>query len=252
MPGRRTQASRSIAAWHCGACATQEAPHEVTRSARPKDAVLARPRRHAAFRLSASVRRAGAGDHKETSHALTCRPLEQLDLDAAQTVGGPLMIPIADIDEDPDQPRLEFDDEPLKELAATIAERGVRSPVSVRPHPSSPGRWLLNYGARRLRAAKLAGLSELPAFEDKSADSYDQVIENEQREGLEAARAGALREAPAGQGRVAGGDRQATRQEPDVHHLCPGDDRSAALADGGLSIGQVPQRSSAVRTAAAS
>ena len=94
------------------------------------------------------------------------------------------MIPIADIDEDPDQPRLEFDDEPLKELAATIAERGVRSPVSVRPHPTSPGRWLLNYGARRLRAAKLAGLCELPAFEDKTADSYDQVIENEQREGL--------------------------------------------------------------------
>ena len=114
---------------------------------------------------------------------LRTRPI-QLDLDSLQSVGGPLMIPIAAIDEDPDQPRLDFDDEPLKELAATIAERGVRSPVSVRPHPLSPGRWLLNYGARRLRAAKLAGLSELPAFEDKSADSYDQVIENEQREGL--------------------------------------------------------------------
>ena len=98
--------------------------------------------------------------------------------------GGPLNIPVFDIDEDPGQPRVEFDDEPLKELAATIAERGVRSPVSVRPHPEDRGRWMLNYGARRLRAAKLAGLHEIPAFVDKAADSYDQVIENEQREGL--------------------------------------------------------------------
>jgi ParB family transcriptional regulator, chromosome partitioning protein len=115
---------------------------------------------------------------------LNLPPLEQLELVPAQSGGGPLMIPIGDIDEDPDQPRLEFDDEPLKELAATIAERGVRSPVSVRPHPQDPRRWVLNYGARRLRASKLIGLSEIPAFVDKAADSYDQVIENEQREGL--------------------------------------------------------------------
>jgi ParB family transcriptional regulator, chromosome partitioning protein len=137
-----------------------------------------------ASRLTDFLRQSGEQVLAARRHPmLRMRPI-QLDLDSLQSVGGPLMILIADIDEDPDQPRLEFDDEPLKELAATIAERGVRSPVSVRPHPSSPGRWLLNYGARRLRAAKLAGLSEVPAFEDKSADSYDQVIENEQREGL--------------------------------------------------------------------
>jgi ParB family chromosome partitioning protein len=115
---------------------------------------------------------------------LNLPPLELLGLPAAQIAARPLMVPIADIDEDPDQPRVEFEDEPLKELAATIAERGVRSPVSVRPHPHDPGRWVLNYGARRLRASKLIGLSEIPAFVDKAADSYDQVIENEQREGL--------------------------------------------------------------------
>jgi ParB family transcriptional regulator, chromosome partitioning protein len=43
---------------------------------------------------------------------------------------------------------------------------------------------VLNFGARRLRASKLAGLTEIPAFIDTTADSYDQVIENEQREGL--------------------------------------------------------------------
>lgn len=43
---------------------------------------------------------------------------------------------------------------------------------------------MLNFGARRLRAARLAGLAHIPAFVDEAADSYDQVIENEQREGL--------------------------------------------------------------------
>lgn len=98
--------------------------------------------------------------------------------------GAPRMLSIADIDEDPEQPRQEFDSEALKELAATIAVRGVRQPVSVRKHPTQPGRWLLNFGARRLRASQLAGKVEIPVFVDSPFDSYDQVIENEQREAL--------------------------------------------------------------------
>jgi len=98
--------------------------------------------------------------------------------------GAPLRLPITSIDEDPDQPRQEFDDESLAELAETIKDRGVRQPVSVRAHPSEPGRWMLNFGARRLRASKLAGLSEIPAFVDQTANSVDQFIENEQRKGL--------------------------------------------------------------------
>jgi ParB family chromosome partitioning protein len=98
--------------------------------------------------------------------------------------GAPLRLPIASIDEDPDQPRQEFDDESLAELAETIKDRGVRQPVSVRTHPSESGRWMLNFGARRLRASKLAGLSEIPAFVDQTANSVDQFIENEQRKGL--------------------------------------------------------------------
>ena len=86
--------------------------------------------------------------------------------------GTPLRIPLDTIDEDPDQPRQEFD------------ERGVRQPVSVRTHPTMPGRWMLNFGARRLRACKRVGLSEIPAFVDQTANSVDQFIENEQRKGL--------------------------------------------------------------------
>jgi len=112
----------------------------------------------------------------------------RFDLDAidapAEPAGTPQLIALADIDEDPQQPRSEFDLSSLAELAATIAERGLKQPVSVRPHPSDPGRWMLNFGARRLRASKLAGKGHIPAFVDEAFDSYDQVIENEQREGL--------------------------------------------------------------------
>jgi len=107
-----------------------------------------------------------------------------LDEPSSAATGVPLMLSIAAIDEDPSQPRREFDAEALQQLADTIAERGVRQPVSVRTHPDQPGRWLLNFGARRLRASKLAGKTKIPAFIDETADSYDQVIENEQREGL--------------------------------------------------------------------
>lgn len=110
--------------------------------------------------------------------------LAALDAPAPQASGLPLMLAIDAIDEDVDQPRCEFDADALQELADTIRERGVRQPVSVRPNPQQPGRWILNFGARRLRAARLAGLTQIPAFVDTTADHYDQVIENEQREGL--------------------------------------------------------------------
>lgn len=61
----------------------------------------------------------------------------------------------------------------MQALADTIREGGVRQPVSVRPDLQRAGRWVLNFGARRLRAAKLAGLAEIPAFIDTTADSYD-------------------------------------------------------------------------------
>lgn len=98
--------------------------------------------------------------------------------------GIPKRIPLDAIDEDPEQPRQEFDDESLAELAETIKARGVRQPVSVRPHPTEQGRWMLNFGARRLRASRLAEVADIPAFVDHTANSVDQFIENEQRKGL--------------------------------------------------------------------
>src|SRR5664280_1906483 len=111
----------------------------------------------------------------------------RLDLLSRKELDGthvPLLLAIDKIDEDPDQPRREFDPESLAELAETIKDRGVRQPVSVRPNLEQPGRFVLNFGARRLRASKLAGETEIPTFVDIPVDAYDQVIENEQREGL--------------------------------------------------------------------
>ena len=110
--------------------------------------------------------------------------LAALDAPTLDAVGLPLMLAIDTVDEDAEQPRHEFDANALQELADTIRERGVRQPISVRPNLRQSGRWILNFGARRLRAARLAGLMQIPAFIDTTADDYDQVIENEQREGL--------------------------------------------------------------------
>ena len=108
----------------------------------------------------------------------------QQPVQAAAPDGAPMLLPLDDIDEDPLQPRCEFDAQALQQLADSIALRGVLQAISVRRHPDKPERWILNFGARRLRASKLAGQTQIPACVNEAATSYDQVIENEQREGL--------------------------------------------------------------------
>ena len=84
--------------------------------------------------------------------------LDGLGLDAPLALAGqPMQIGVDLIDEDPQQPRTLFEEAAMAELAASITERGVLQPISVRPHPEIPGRWLLNFGARRLRACRFAG-----------------------------------------------------------------------------------------------
>jgi ParB family chromosome partitioning protein len=113
--------------------------------------------------------------------------LSALDVDVNASLassGKPLEIELGLIDEDSEQPRKEFSAEAMQEMEASIRLRGVKSPVSVRPNPDSPGRWILNFGARRYRGSKLAGKTTIPAFVDETHDNYDQVIENLQREDL--------------------------------------------------------------------
>lgn len=82
------------------------------------------------------------------------------------------------------QPRKEFDDESLKDLAASIKEQGIIQPLVVRPRE---GMFELIAGERRWRAAQLAGLSKVPAV-IREADDREVVemalVENLQRENL--------------------------------------------------------------------
>lgn len=111
-------------------------------------------------------------DHYD--HRLELRMSEYFDLD------------ITLIDEDPDQPRRKdnvgFAEKSLNELADTIRERGVKSPISVRE--AGNGRYIINHGARRYRASIKAGKATIPAFIDNDYTKLDQVIENIQRENL--------------------------------------------------------------------
>ena len=97
----------------------------------------------------------------------------------------PLLLAISLVDEDVNNPRTEFDPTALAELADDIKVRGILQPLVVRPAVGE--RYTLCFGARRLRAAKLAGLTEIPyhiAQDKRQMDSYAQVAENHQREGL--------------------------------------------------------------------
>ena len=88
------------------------------------------------------------------------------------------------IDEDPNQPRTEFDPVTLQELSDTIRLRGVKTPISVHPHPQIEGRFIINHGARRFRASLLAKKKTIPAFIDTDYSKVDQMIENLQRDAL--------------------------------------------------------------------
>ena len=99
--------------------------------------------------------------------------------------GAPLVVPLKQLMEDPDQPRKIFNPESLAELAADINARGILQPIIVRP--IDKGVYKILFGARRYRAAMLAGLNEIPVFvasDPRQFNSYAQVAENRQREGL--------------------------------------------------------------------
>ncbi|KPH80357.1 MULTISPECIES: ParB/RepB/Spo0J family partition protein [Bosea] len=101
--------------------------------------------------------------------------------------GRPLKVALDLIDEDPDQPRREFREEELQNLAASIRIEGILQPIVVRRSPQA-GRFIIVMGARRYRAAKIADLVEAPIFvrDADEANPYAQMIENIQRDDLKA------------------------------------------------------------------
>ena len=117
------------------------------------------------------------------------RGLESLFEDAAPSLESDAKIetlPLREIEPDPDQPRKTFEQEPLSELAASIAEHGLLQPIAVRPH--GVDRYLIVAGERRWRACRMAGLTEVPVVVKDVSDEQAMelaLVENLQREDLD-------------------------------------------------------------------
>lgn len=96
-------------------------------------------------------------------------------------------IPIAQIEPNPNQPRREFDEEAMNELASSIREIGIIQPITLRQ--VAPERYQIIAGERRWRASQLAGLNAIPAYirtvEDENVMEMA-LVENIQREDLNA------------------------------------------------------------------
>jgi ParB family transcriptional regulator, chromosome partitioning protein len=118
-------------------------------------------------------------DLKTTGGSLKSNVVEQ--------VTGILRIPLEEIETNPKQPRHDFDEQSLNELAASIRMHDIIQPITVSKLPG--GRYRLVTGERRYRAAKIAGLSDLPAYIRQANDAQLlelALLENLQREDLNA------------------------------------------------------------------
>ncbi len=105
--------------------------------------------------------------------------------DAHSLVGGIFELPVSSIQPNPFQPRHEFNEESLQALSNSIAQLGIIQPITVRATRGDT--FELISGERRLRAAKLAGLEEIPAYIRPAKDVRMlemALVENVQREEL--------------------------------------------------------------------
>jgi len=110
-----------------------------------------------------------------------------LKTDVVEQVTHTLRIPVADIQVNPKQPRRDFDEAALNELAASIKLHDIIQPLTVSKLPN--GKYQLIAGERRFRASKIAGLTDVPAYIRQANDQQLlelALLENLQREDLNA------------------------------------------------------------------
>ena len=103
-----------------------------------------------------------------------------------KVVGSVIEIPLSQIKENPFQPRTNFNEEKLRELATSIRELGVVQPVTVRQ--MGPNDYQLVAGERRFRASKSIQLESIPAFVRTANDQESlemALVENIQRQDLD-------------------------------------------------------------------
>ena len=104
---------------------------------------------------------------------------------ASDKTSAATMLRLSDIEPRKDQPRKNFEQQPLEQLADSIGQFGVLQPIVVRESSLLQGTYEILAGERRWRAAKMAGLNEIPAVVldgDDHGGGQVAVIENVQRE----------------------------------------------------------------------
>lgn len=107
------------------------------------------------------------------------------DFSAAEETGGVTVLPLQKVEPNPNQPRKYFDEEELQALADSIAAHGLLQPLAVRD--MGGGFYQIIAGERRWRAARLAGLSEVPVVVVEADDRTVMelaLVENLQRQDL--------------------------------------------------------------------
>ena len=115
------------------------------------------------------------------------RGLDSLFDENAVDAGGAVTVNINDIEPNSGQPRKNFDETALSELADSIAQHGLIQPIVVKPNIN--GTYSIIAGERRWRASRMAGLTEVPVIikvEDEQTLMEIALIENLQREDLNA------------------------------------------------------------------
>jgi len=173
------------------------------------------------------------------------RGLDALMVDSSTEDGAKTVtLRLLDVQPNPDQPRRQFDDEALAELAASIGKHGILQPLLVRPMPD--GSYQIVAGERRWRAARIAGLTEVPVVIRELTDQQTAelaLIENLQREDLNPMEEATgyqrlMEEYALTQEQVAGAvnkSRSAVANALRLLKLCP--DVAAMVAKGTLSAG---------------
>jgi len=125
----------------------------------------------------------GAFKKNRVSSLIPTGKPEEIVKELANTVAN---IPVKAIEPNPFNPRTDFNEEALKELASSLKVHGLVQPITVRS--MTTGKYQLISGERRLRASKIAGLEEIPAYiraVDNDQDMLEMaLVENIQRENL--------------------------------------------------------------------
>ena len=121
-------------------------------------------------------------------HQRVSEQIKETDRGMSRETSRTLLLYTGDIVPDPDQPRRLYDEDAaaLQDLAASIREVGVLSPIQVRSNPDVPDKYMIIVGERRWRACQLAGVNRIEAVVREGWDAFQiraaQYEENEKRQ----------------------------------------------------------------------